>query len=102
MVVTLVHIWVKNEFREEFIKETIENHNNSLNEPGNVRFDILQDDNDENKFTLYEVFETAGDIDAHKETQHYLKWREAVEHMMAKPRVGVKHTNIRPIEKELW
>ena len=43
MVVTMVHIWVKEQFVEEFIKATIDNHENTIKEPGNIRFDFLSD-----------------------------------------------------------
>ena len=41
MVVTLVHIWVKEQFVEDFIRATIDNHENTVKEPGNIRFDFL-------------------------------------------------------------
>lgn len=102
MIVTLVHVWVKPEFRDDFLKETIENHENSIKEPGNLRFDLLQGDNDENKFVIYEAYKTQEDIIAHKETTHYLKWRNSVADMMAKPRVGQKHIVVRPVDTALW
>ncbi len=102
MIVTLVHVWVKPEFKDDFLKETIINHENSVREPGNLRFDILQDDSDENKFVIYEAYNTQADVLAHKETGHYHNWREAVAEMMAKPRVGEKHIVVRPTDKALW
>ena len=96
MVVTMVHIWVKEQFVDEFIRATIDNHENTVKEPGNIRFDFLSDANDKTKFVLYEVFESEDAIAAHKSTPHYIKWRDTVADWMAQPRQGFKHIAIRP------
>ena len=92
MIATTVIIHVKPEYVEDFIKITLYNHENSRKEPGNVRFDVLQGNDDPTYFTLYEVFKTVEDAKAHKETEHYNKWRETVEPMMACKRQGIGHT----------
>jgi autoinducer 2-degrading protein len=102
MIATLVHIWVKPEYREAFVEATIENHQNSIREKGNLRFDVLQDADDPLKFTLYEAYETELAAADHKKTEHYLKWRETVENMMAQPRKGIKHEIIKPQDSALW
>ncbi len=102
MIVTIVNVWVKPEYREEFIKATIENHKNSILEKGNLRFDFLQDKNDPLKFTLYEAYESEEAAKAHKETSHYKKWKETVENFMARPREGIAHTVIAPEDISLW
>lgn len=102
MIVTLVHVWVKPGMAEEFISASEENHKNSVQEKGNLRFDLLRDSTDENKFVLYEAYESEEFVAAHKETAHYRKWREQVENMMAKPRKGEKHQVVCPLDKKLW
>lgn len=102
MIVTFVHVWVKPECVEDFINASVENHKHSIKEPGNLRFDVLQDKNDPNKFVLYEAYESEEASAAHKETAHYLKWRETVADMMAKPREGIAHKIIAPTDKSLW
>ncbi|MBN2347299.1 MAG: antibiotic biosynthesis monooxygenase [Bacteroidales bacterium] len=102
MIVTFVHVWVKNEYIEAFLKATISNHKESVKEPGNLRFDILQDDNDPGKFVLYEAYDSDESAAAHKTTKHYLAWRTAVADMMARPRQGIKHKIIYPVDQLLW
>ncbi len=102
MIVTFVHVWVKPESVEDFKKASIENHGNSIKEPGNLRFDVLQDSNDLNKFVLYEAYESQEAAAAHKQTTHYLKWRETVADMMAKSREGVAHNILAPLDTKLW
>jgi len=99
MIVTLVHVYVKPEFIPAFIEVTRENHENSIKEPGNLRFDILQDAQDQGKFVLYEAYVSEQAVAAHKETSHYAKWRDTVAPWMAKPREGVKHKLLFPAPK---
>jgi autoinducer 2-degrading protein len=91
MTVTIVNVYVKYEFLDEFIRATIENHEGSVKEPGNLRFDVLQNETNPTQFVLYEAYRSEEDAANHKKTPHYLKWREKVADWMAKPREGVKH-----------
>lgn len=102
MIVTFVHVWVKPEMVDAFIEATTENHFKSVKEPGNLRFDLLCDANDSNKFVLYEAYESEEAAAAHKDTAHYLKWRETVANMMAQPRRGDKHIILCPVDKSEW
>ena len=96
MHVTLVHVHVKSESVDAFIQASIENHENSVREPGNLRFDLLQDPQDPGHFVLYEAYREEADARAHKQTEHYLAWRDKVADMMAQPREGVPMLGIRP------
>ena len=88
MLVTLVHVRVLPGRVADFIAATRDNHVASVREPGNERFDVLQDRDDPTRFVLYEAYADAPAAAAHKETPHYLAWREAVAPMMAEPRRG--------------
>lgn len=99
MTVTLVHVEVKPEFIGPFIEATRENHESSVREEGNLRFDILQDAAEPGRFTLYEAYENEEAVAAHKQTSHYLKWRDTVAAWMAKPRQGVKYLLLFPERK---
>ncbi|MGZ8217485.1 antibiotic biosynthesis monooxygenase [Methylomagnum sp.] len=88
MQVTLVHVHVKPEFIAAFIDATRANHESSVQEPGNRRFDVLQNPDDPARFILYEAYATAEDAAAHKQTAHYATWRDTVAEMMAEPRRG--------------
>lgn len=96
MHVTLVHIHVKPESVDAFIAATRANHEGSIREPGNRRFDVLQVPGDATRFMLYEVYATPADAAAHKETAHYLTWRDTVADMMAEPRRGESMTGLFP------
>jgi autoinducer 2-degrading protein len=88
MHVTLVHVRVLPGRVDDFVAATRANHHASVREPGNVRFDVLQAPDDPARFILYEAYADAHAAAAHKETAHYLAWRETVAPMMAEPRRG--------------
>ncbi len=96
MIATFVHVWVKEEYIKDFIKASVANHQESVKEPGNLRFDLLQDESDASKFVLYEAYETEEAAANHKKTAHYLTWRETVADWMLKPREGRKHFFLAP------
>ena len=102
MIVTFVHVWVKPDRREDFTEACITNHNESVKGSGNLRFDILQDAADPDKFTLYEAYDSEDAAKAHKETAHYKAWRDQVADWMARPREGVKHYILCPTDRSAW
>ncbi len=89
MHVTLVHVVVKPDAIDAFITATRANHEASVREPGNHRFDVLQSPDDPARFVLYEAYASADAAAAHKQTAHYAQWRDAVAPIMAEPRQGV-------------
>ena len=105
-----VHVFVtcKPGTEEAFRTATLENARNSALEPGIARFDVLQDTADPTKFCLVEVYHDGDKVDdneaakAHKETQHYAKWRDTVADMMAEPRRAVKFVNHFPATSAGW
>ena len=96
MVVTCVYVFVKPEYVDDFIAASKANHAGSIQEPTNLRFDVLQDPDDPTKFMLYEAYETTDGAAAHKQTAHYLTWRETVAPWMAEPRQGKPYNVIAP------
>ena len=96
MHVTFVHVSVKAEYVEQFIEASRINHEASIREPGNLRFDILQSPENPGQFILYEAYRDAEAAAAHKHTQHYLTWRETVADWMAAPREGKSFNGLYP------
>lgn len=94
MFVVAVTVFVVPGAADAFQQETLKNARGTRQEPGNVRFDVLRAEEDENRFLLYEVYESRDAFLSHQKTPHYLSWREAVAPMMAQPRQGVKHRSI--------
>lgn len=98
MIISHVMIHVIAEFIPTFISATLENVKNSNLEPGILRFEFIQQEDIPEQFVLIEIYKTIDDVSAHKNTSHYLKWRDTVAPMMAEPRVGVRYKAIFPQE----
>lgn len=96
MTVTCVFVNVKPEMVHEFIKVTTANHLASVKEPGNFRFDLVQQADNPTQFMIYEAYINEDAAAAHKNTTHYFQWREAVKDMMQEPRYGVKYVLLQP------
>jgi len=100
MLIVHVHVRVKPECVEAFKKVAIANAMASVKEPGIARFDIVQQQDDQSRFVLVEVYRHDNAPAAHKETSHYQIWRDAVASMMAEPRTSVKFGNVFPEDQE--
>lgn len=96
MQVTIVHVRVKPKYVADFIEATRRNHEASVREAGNLRFDVLQSRDDATRFVLYEAYASNEAAAAHKQTAHYLSWRETVADWMAEPRQGVGYEGLFP------
>ncbi len=96
MQVTIVHVTVKPDHIDDFIEASRLNHESSVQESGNRRFDVLQSADDPTRFVLYEAYENAAEAAKHKETAHYRAWRETVADWMAQPREGVHYKGLFP------
>ncbi len=99
MLIVHVDVQVKTECIDAFREATVENASQSILEPGIARFDVVEDSSDPGHFVLVEAYKTADAPAQHKETSHYLKWRDAVAPMMARPRTSVKYVNIFPTDE---
>ncbi|TAM59392.1 MAG: antibiotic biosynthesis monooxygenase [Chloroflexota bacterium] len=96
MYVSLVSIHAKAEFLEPFLEATRANASAAVHEPGNVRFDVLRSVEDPTRILLYEAYRDAAASAAHKETAHYLRWRETVADWMAEPRWAALYDGFAP------
>ena len=100
MLIVHVFVHVKPESVDDFKAATLENARNSVQEPGVVRFDVVQQDDDPTRFALLEIYRDADAPARHKETTHYAAWAAAVEPMLAEPRQRVRYHEIFPDPRE--
>jgi autoinducer 2-degrading protein len=98
MYVVIVDLHVKPERLDEFLPAMVENASASLrDEPGCVRFDVVQDDADAGHLILYEIYrDRAAFEDDHLKRPHFLRWRDAVREMHATPPASWKGANLHP------
>ncbi|WP_257453889.1 putative quinol monooxygenase [Archangium lipolyticum] len=100
LLIVHVHVHVKPESVDAFREATLANARASVKEPGIARFDVIQDTEDPTRFVLVEVYKNPQAPAAHKETAHYLTWRDTVAPMMAEPRTSRKYVNRFPEDGE--
>ena len=78
MYVIIAPIQIREGHKEQFIQAIIEDAKGSVNdEPGCLRFDVIQDAGDENRIWLYEVYQDEAAFQAHTQAPHFIKFRDA-------------------------
>jgi len=102
VLIVHVHVKVKLGFEDAFVAATIANARESRKEPGVLRFDVIREEGALDRFVLVEIYRSAEDPAAHKQTAHYAAWRDAVEPMMAEPRRSTKYAPIDPQGDRGW
>ena len=79
MKALVVTIQIKPEHNLAFMEAMLDDARGSVqNEPGCLRFDVVQDAEDPNRIHLYEVYVDDAAIEAHRQAPHYTKWRDTV------------------------
>jgi (4S)-4-hydroxy-5-phosphonooxypentane-2,3-dione isomerase len=86
---TVVAYVLENEI-EAFLQKTIECALATRNESGNLRYDILQNEDNPSCFVIYEVYRSKDDFLFHRETPHSKKWKTDIESMLEKPRERIR------------
>ena len=102
MLIVHVDIHVVPDQLDAFLAATRANATASLGEPGVLRFDVVTDQADPAHVVLVEVYRDDAAAAAHKETEHYATWRDAVAPMMAVPRSSVKFAAVLPSDPSGW
>ena len=102
MYVVSVDVFVVPDKVDAFIDAILANATGTRQEPGNLRFDVAQSNDDPTQFLLYEVYTDEAAFKAHQQTDHYKTWKSTVADWMAKPRQGVKYQSLFPEGEAAW
>ncbi|MBT6272624.1 MAG: hypothetical protein HOI95_00640, partial [Chromatiales bacterium] len=70
-------------------------------EPGCIRFNVLQNSEDENTYHFYEVYENEAARAAHRAAPHYAVWKAAA-HTLAEPARRDECTPVFPSARSYW
>jgi autoinducer 2-degrading protein len=80
MLAIWVKVRVKPALRQRFLEAIeVDALASERDEPGCLRFNVLQDERDENVYYFYEVYASPAAIEAHRATPHYAVWRAAAD-----------------------
>jgi (4S)-4-hydroxy-5-phosphonooxypentane-2,3-dione isomerase len=102
MLVVHVHARIRAGQVKDFLAATDINARASVNEPGVLRFDVIQDQADPAHVVLVEVYRDEEASAAHKQTAHYATWRDTVAEMMAQPRESTRFSAVFPADPGSW
>ena len=92
-----VTVRMKPEYRDRILKGALEDGRGSReDEPGCLRFDVIQDDNDPNTIYFYEVYKDEAAFQEHTKQPHMIKWRDTTKDWTAKPTEAVRAHSVFP------
>jgi autoinducer 2-degrading protein len=95
--VLVVSLKVKPDKREQFLAAALDDSACSVrDEPGCVRFDVIQDINDQNHYYFYEVYHDEAAFQAHTQMPHTGRWRDAAAEVLQEPSQVVRCNTISP------
>jgi autoinducer 2-degrading protein len=78
MFALVVSLKVNPGMRGRFLEAAEENSAASLREePGCLRFDVVQDNHDPDHYLFYELYQDEAAFQAHRSTPHFARWRQA-------------------------
>ncbi|MFQ5829544.1 MAG: putative quinol monooxygenase [Candidatus Methylomirabilia bacterium] len=103
---TMLAVWVKArikpEERQRFLQAIeVDALGAERDEPGCLRFNVLQDAQDENVYYFYEVYKDQVALKAHRATPHYATWR-AAEDTLEGPIEVTQCQTIFPADRVYW
>lgn len=80
MLVVLVQVTVRQELLAEFEGAILRNASAARDtEPGCVRFDVNQQEDDPSRWMFYEVYDDAAAFDAHRASPHFAAYQQVAE-----------------------
>jgi autoinducer 2-degrading protein len=86
MEAKFITVKIKPELRDRFL-EVIEHDATASvrDEPGCLRFEVLQDASDPDTYYFFEVYADEAAFNAHRETPHFAMWNEASKELLQEP-----------------
>ena len=101
MKALIVSIQMKPEYRDQILKGALEDARGSQHdEPGCLRFDVVQDDNDPNRIYFYEIYTSEEAFQEHVKAPHFPAWRDLPKEWFAAETQVVRGHTISPVDAE--
>jgi (4S)-4-hydroxy-5-phosphonooxypentane-2,3-dione isomerase len=102
MLAMWVKVRIKPEERERFLKAIeVDAEGSERDEPGCLRFNVLQDQKDPNVYYFFEVYRDEAALEAHRAAPHYAVWRAAADTLDG-PTEATRCTTVFPAASEYW
>ena len=102
MLAIWVKVRVKPQLRQRFLEAIeVDALGSERDEPGCLRFNVLQDEHDENVYYFYEVYKDQAALEAHRAMPHYAVWRAAAETLDG-PTEATRCQTVFPTARAAW
>jgi len=102
MLAIWVKVRIKPERRQDFLKAIeVDAVASERDEPGCLRFNVLQDAQDQNVYYFYEVYKDQAALEAHRAMPHYAVWRAAADSLDG-PTEATRCQTVFPAERPYW
>ena len=102
MLAKWIKVRIKPEGRQKFLEAIeVDALGSENDEPGCVRFNVLQDDADENVYYFYEVYLDEDAVAAHRAAPHYKVWQGAADTLDG-PLERIECTSVFPADPAYW
>jgi autoinducer 2-degrading protein len=102
MLAIWVKVRVKADQKQRFLKAIEEDALGSeRDEPGCLRFNVLQDEKDENVYYFFEVYKDAAALEEHRKAPHYATWRAAADTLDG-PTEPTRCQTVFPSQRAYW
>ena len=102
MIALWVKVRVKPEARERFLKAIeVDALGSERDEPGCMRFNVLQDHTDPNVYYFFEAYRDEAALEAHRAAPHYAVWRAAADTLDGAPQ-AVRCNTVFPAASAYW
>ena len=100
MIIMVVEVHIKPEARDRFLAVIRDDAMHSeADEPGCLRFDVLQDEEDPDRFYYYEVYRDEAARAAHRETPHYRRYADQIGQLTDQETVRHLTRNVVPADQ---
>jgi autoinducer 2-degrading protein len=102
MLALWVKVRVKPGERERFLQAIeVDALGSERDEPGCLRFNVLQDQQDQNVYYFFEVYRNEAALEAHRAAPHYAAWRAAADTLDGPPE-ATRCATVFPSAGEYW
>ena len=102
MLAMWVKVRVMPEARERFLKAIeVDALGSEKDEPGCLRFNVLQDREDKNVYYFFECYRDEAALEAHRAAPHYAVWRAAADTLDGPPQ-AVRTDTVFPAAGDYW
>ena len=102
MIAIWVKVRVKPDQKKRFLEAIeIDALGSEKDEAGCLRFNVLQDEQDENVYYFYEVYKDEAAREAHRAAPHYAVWK-GVADVLDGPTVATRCKPVFPSEPAYW